>query len=207
VDYGGTVGWRIVGDYFESCNCEAICPCRTVGSVPGGRSTHGICFGVLSWLVREGQVDGVPLNGLAAAFAIRYSDDEPGSPWTFVVYVDKRGSDEQRAALADILTGERGGDLILKLPWVRKASELVAIRPAAIDLRFEDGGHRLRVGSAIELSASRPFATDERVSCVIPGHHIAGTEYYADRLSVSDEPFSWELAGNCAFVSTFVYSG
>lgn len=45
------------------------------------------------------------------------------------------------------------------------------------------------------------------MSCVIPGHHLAGTEYYADRLVVEDEPFQWELAGNCAFVSTFSYSG
>jgi hypothetical protein len=201
------VGWRIAGDYFESCNCEAICPCRTVGGVTGGRSTHGICFGVLSWLVREGEADGLPLDGLAAALSIRYSDDEPGSPWTFVVYVDERGSEDQRTALAEILTGQRGGEQILTLPWVRKPSEQVDVRPAAIDFRCEDGDYRLRVGSAIELSASRRFATDERVSCVIPGHHIAGREYYADRLSVRDDPFSWDLEGNCAFVSTFAYAG
>jgi hypothetical protein len=45
------------------------------------------------------------------------------------------------------------------------------------------------------------------VSCVIPGHHIAGAEYYADRLAVDDDPFEWELTGNCAYVSTFGYSG
>ena len=203
----GAVAWRIEGDYFESCNCEAICPCRTVGSVSGGRSTHGICFGVLSWLIRAGEADGVPLDGLAVAFTIRYSDDEPGSPWTFVVYVDERGDEKQRAALAEIMTGRRGGDLILKLPWVRKPSELVDVRPAAIDLRIDDGDHRLRVGSAIEVAASRPFETDERVSCVIPGHHIAGAEYYADRLTVTDDPFSWDLEGNCAFVARFAYAG
>src|SRR5580765_4961321 len=109
------VGWRIAGDYFESCNCEAICPCRTVGAVPGGRSTYGICFGVLSWLVREGHADGVDLAGLAAAFTIRYSDDEPGSPWSFVVHVDERGTEEQRRALADILTGKLGGEDVLRL--------------------------------------------------------------------------------------------
>ena len=27
------------------------------------------------------------------------------------------------------------------------------------------------------------------------------------RLAVNDEPFEWELEGNCAFVSTFSYSG
>src|SRR5689334_24643889 len=43
----------IRGSYFESCNCDAICPCRRINGVPGGRSTHGICLGVLSWLDRK----------------------------------------------------------------------------------------------------------------------------------------------------------
>jgi hypothetical protein len=201
------VAWRIEGDYFESCNCDAICPCRTVAGVPGGRSTHGICFGVLSWLVREGEADGVSLDGLAAALALTYDDDEPGSPWTFVIYVDERGTELQRETLVEILTGRRGGDLILSLPWVRKPSELVAVRPATIDIRNGPDGHELRVGSVVEISASRPFETDDRVSCVIPGHHIAGAEYYADRLAIDDDPFEWELTGNCAYVSTFAYSG
>ena len=200
------MSWHIEGDYFESCNCEAICPCRMVGGVPGGRSTYGICMGVLSWLVREGHADGVDLGGLAAAFVIRYDDDEPGSPWSFVVHVDERGSEEQRAALAAILTGKLGGDDVLRLPWVRKPSEELAVRTSPIELRFGPNGYSLRVGSAIDLAATRSFETDQRVSCVIPGHHVAGTEYYADRLAVHDEPFDWELAGNCAFVSTFSYS-
>jgi hypothetical protein len=201
------MAWHIEGDYFESCNCEAICPCRTVGGVPGGRSTYGICMGVLSWLVHEGHADGVDLGGLAAALVIRYEDDEPGSPWSFVVHVDERGTEEQREALASILTGKLGGEDVLRLPWVRKPSEELAARASPIELRVDGDRKELRVGSAVELTATKPFPTEERVSCVIPGHHIAGTEYYAERLAVHDEPFEWELEGNCAFVSTFSYSG
>ena len=202
-----SVSWHIEGDYFESCNCEAICPCRMVGEVPGGRSTYGICYGVLSWLVKRGEADGVDLGGLAVALTLRYDDDEPGSPWTFVLYVDERGTEEQRQALAAILTGRLGGDQVLRLPWVRKPSELVEIRPSAIELRVGKDGNELRIGSAVGLTASKPVETDERVACGIPGYHLAGTEYYADALTVADEPFQWELAGNCAFVSTFAYSG
>ena len=200
------MSWHIEGDYFESCNCEAICPCRMVGGVPGGRSTYGICMGVLSWLVREGHADGVDLAGLAAAFVIRYDDDEPGSPWSFVVHVDERGSEEQRQALAAILTGKLGGDDVLRLPWVRKPSEELAGRTRAIERRCGPDGLPACSGSAIDLAATRPVETDQRVSCLIPGHHVAGTEHYAERLAVHDEPFDWELAGNCAFVSTFSYS-
>ena len=132
---------------------------------------------------------------------------EPGSPWSFVVHVDERGSEEQREALAAILTGRLGGDDVIRLPWVRKPSNELAVRVSPIEIRHGADGHELRIGSAIELSATQAFETDERVACGIPGYHIAGVEYYADRLSVRDEPFEWELVGNCAFVSTFSYSG
>jgi hypothetical protein len=78
--------WRIRGSYFESCNCDAICRCRRIDGTPGGGSTHGICTGVLSWLVEEGAADAVDLAGLPVALADRYSDDEPGSPWTWILY-------------------------------------------------------------------------------------------------------------------------
>src|SRR5439155_27369873 len=90
--------WAISGSYFESCNCDPICPCRRVDGVAVGRSTHGVCLGVLSWAIEDGAVDSVDLGGVAGAMAIGFDDEETGSPWTSVLYVDAFGSDEQRAA-------------------------------------------------------------------------------------------------------------
>jgi hypothetical protein len=59
------MSWRIRGTYFESCNCEAICPCRRIDGVPGGRSTHGLRTGVLSWLIEEGAAGGTNLSGVS----------------------------------------------------------------------------------------------------------------------------------------------
>ena len=160
----GLTPWRIRGAYFESCNCEAICPCRMVGGVKGGRSTHGICFGVLSWLVSDGHAGEIDLTGLAAAFVIRYDDDERGSPWSFVVHVDERGSAEQQTALAAILTGELGGE-VLRLPWVSKPSNLLDVRASPIEIIDSADGHELRVGRAVRLRASTPYQTDEIVAC------------------------------------------
>src|SRR5262249_8296749 len=94
----GAMAWRARGDYFESGNCEAICPCRRIDGVAGGRSTYGECLGVLTWLIAEGAADGVRLDGLKVALATRYHDDEPGSPWSFVLYLDLRADAEQREA-------------------------------------------------------------------------------------------------------------
>ena len=145
------MSWRIRGTYFESCNCEAICPCRRIDGGPGGRSTHGVCLGVLSWLIEEGAADGIDLSGLPVAMATRYSDDEPGSPWTWVLYVDARASREQRTALKDIFTGRLGGDADRHFPWAWKASELVAVRPGRACRRLRLTRRRLRLSGRLLL--------------------------------------------------------
>src|SRR5256885_16211397 len=128
------LAWRISGTYLESCNCEAICPCRTIGGRRGGRSTYGICMGTLSWAIVEGRAGDVDLGGLGAALAVRYDDDEPGSPWSFFVYVDERGDARQREALEAILCGRLGGTPEGQFPWVWKPSRLPGVRPVPIEI-------------------------------------------------------------------------
>jgi len=196
--------WRVAGAYLESCNCDAICPCRMVDGVVGGRSTYGICFGLLGWRIDEGDADGVDLSELGVALACRYDDDEPGSPWTVVLYVDERGDDAQRGALKEIFLGERGGPHIIKLPWIRKPSEVVGVRAARIELA--EDGRSLRVGEVGSIRVSRPADEGHNVACGIPGYERRGTEYYADEAHVADDPFSWALEGNCAFATDFAYA-
>ena len=201
------MSWQIRGTYFESCNCDAICPCRRIDGVAGGRSTHGVCTGVLSWVIEEGEADGVDLSGLPVALAGGYSDDEDGSPWTFVLYLDERASDEQRAALESIFTGASGGDALAHFPWAWKASNLVAVRPAAIEVDHTQRRQWLRVRDHVEVRIRDRFAEQHTVSCVIPGHDQPGEELVADALSVTDGPFDYSLGGVCGYGSVFAYAG
>jgi hypothetical protein len=205
-DSSRSAGWRIAGAYFESCNCDAICPCRMIGGVAGGRSTYGICFGALAWRIDDGHAADVDLSGLCVAMTVRYDDDEPGSPWSILLHVDERGDDRQRQALERIMLGELGGDVAV-LPWVRKPRDLVDVRTSAISLEDSPDGHVLRVGTSVSLTASRPVSTDLPVACGIPGYRQPGTELYADGFTVDDGPFRWELTDNCAFASAFEYVG
>src|SRR3954447_434013 len=126
--------WTLRGSYLESCNCEAICPCRRIGGRSGGRSTYGVCLGALSWAVEDGHLGDVDLSGLGAVMVSRYADDEPGSPWTFFLYVDERGDEDQRDALARILSGQEGGTPQRQFPWVFKDSTMLGWRPAPIEI-------------------------------------------------------------------------
>jgi hypothetical protein len=202
----GAVTYSVSGSYFESCNCDPICPCRMIDGVPGGRSTHGVCLGAVSWLIEDGCVGDVDVSGLAVALVSRYDDDERGSPWTIVLHVDARGDERQRAALADVFLGRLGGPQVGVLPWVLKARHLVGVRADEIDLEPDGEGYRLRIGVAVAARASRPFEAAEEVRCGIPGYGQPGRELVADELVVRDGPFSWELSGNCAFASEFAYA-
>lgn len=191
------MSFRIAGNYLEACNCDAICPCRRIDGVAGGRSTHGVCFGVLSWRIDHGDVDGIDLSGTGAVMTYSYSDDEPQSPWTLVLHVD--GPDE----LGQILLGRLGGDHVRSLPWVRKPTTSVEVRQASIE--FGPGG--ARIGESVHLRATTPVETDQTVSCIVPGHDRPGTELINDEVIVDDAPFDFELRGTCAFTREFDYSG
>jgi hypothetical protein len=199
--------WHIRGSYFESCNCDPICPCRRIDGVPGGRSTHGICTGVLTWRIEEGAVGGTDLAGIAVALALRYDDDEPGSPWSWILYLDERANEEQQAALEAIYTGRLGGDAETHFPWAWKASELLAVRPVAIELDHTPHRQWLRIRDRVTVRIRDRYRGLEAVSCVIPGHDRGGEELVAEELRVDDAALSFDYSGTCGYAATFDYSG
>jgi hypothetical protein len=201
------VSWRITGSYFESCNCEAICPCRRIDGVAGGRSTYGECLGVLSWVIEDGRADDVSLGGLKVAIADRYHDDEPGSPWRFVMYVDASADASQRDALEGIFTGRLGGDALKHFPWAWKEAERVAVRPVEIEVSHEPRRQWLRIRDHVTVRIRDAWSGPETVTCVIPGHEEPGEELIVDELRVDDGPLRFEFHGKCGYAARFDYQG
>jgi hypothetical protein len=201
------MSWRIRGSYFESCNCDPICPCRKIDGVPGGRSTHGECLGLLSWLIEEGNADRVHLDGLPVAMATRYSDDEEGSPWSWILYIDASATAEQSEAIEAIYSGRLGGDAEKHFPWAWKASELLAVRAVEIEVEHTRRRQLLRVRDRVSVRIRDRYEGPETVTCVIPGHEREGEELVADELVVEDGPLGFSYRGVCGYGSTFDYSG
>jgi hypothetical protein len=203
----GANGWHVRGSYLESCNCDAICPCRRIGGAQGGRSTHGVCLGALSWLIEEGSLGALRLDGLAVVLATRYHDDEPGSPWSIFLYVDERGDDQQRAALEGIFLGRLGGDIERHAPWIWKDSRVLGTRAATIEIDHTPRKQWFRVKDHVEVRVSAPVPEQPVVTCVIPGHEREGEELTVELLRVGEQPpLAFEYRGVCAYASTFDYS-
>lgn len=198
--------WTLSGTYLEACNCEVICPCRRIGGRGGGRSTYGICLGALSWSILEGGTEDVDLGGRRVVLVCRYDDDEPRSPWDFLLYLDDAADDRQRAALEAIFLGKAGGTPLRQFPWAFKPSRLVDVRVAAIEIDHTPRRGWFRAGEDVTVRVAGPVVDQEPVTCVIPGHHQAGVEVYVDELSSSAAPLDYGFSGRCGYESTFAYS-
>lgn len=164
-------------------------------------------MGVLSWLIEDGAVDATDLSGLPVALACNYSDDEPGSPWKWILYLDAGATGEQQAGLEGIFTGRLGGDAEAHFPWAWKPSELVAVRPVAIEVDHSRHRQRLRIRDRVSVRIRDRYEGSETVTCVIPGHERTGDELVADELVVEDGPLRFSYRGVCGYGSTFDYAG
>jgi hypothetical protein len=162
---------------------------------------------VLTWLIAEGAAGDVRLDGLKLALATRYHDDEPGSPWSFVVYVDARADEQQRDALEAIYTGRLGGDALKHFPWAWKESRLLAVRHVEIEVSHEPRRQWLRIRDRVSVHIRGTQGGAETVTCVIPGHDRSGEELVADELRVDDDALGFEVHGNCGYAAPFDYAG
>ena len=198
------IPWQLTGSYYEVCNCDAICPCRRQGEKKGGRSTYGHCDFALSWYIENGNAGGINLSGLSVVLAGKYNDDEPGSPWRVVLYVDENGSDRQQQKLADIFLGRAGGDTFKN--FARLIGEVYAVRPAQVNLDHTTNKESMSVGDYVSVRTAKPFQTELSVTCGIPGHHQQGQEIIADTFRVEDADLQWEVVGRCGYASEFSYS-
>jgi len=197
--------WRVRGSYFEGCNCEAICPCRSVRGAPGGPSTHGECFGALSWHISEGHAGGIDLTDMLVVMTLRYFDRvQPSTKWEVVLYVDERADDVQFEALSAIFLGRAAGTVAAQ--YGPAIGEVHAVRRARIAVEHVAARKRIDVAGYITVEAEEMASQFGEVACGIPGLDRPGTELYNDVARSDDPQLRWEVRGRGAsFATDFDY--
>jgi hypothetical protein len=155
-------GWRIRGQYMETCNCELLCPC--ISTNMAARPTAGDCKAALALRIDEGEKDGVPLGGLAFVVLMRAPGPMADGNITVGLVIDERASPAQAEAIGAIASGAAGGPMAALAPLVGTIAGIER-RP----IRFEQDGLRFAV-SAGELVDQ---ACAGLPSAVQPGEAIA----------------------------------
>jgi hypothetical protein len=158
--------WRLAGEYFETCNCDYLCPCPESASqaVP----TKGECIAAMAFRVKEGNLGPVSLGGLNFVVVLRTPGPMAKGGWTVGMIADERADAAQRQALDAILAGKLGGPPA-RFTLVAADHKGVTYRP----IRFE--------GSGMSFSVSVPDALDQAVNGV-PGGKRPNEPIYLDNL-------------------------
>lgn len=144
-----TPAWTAQGQYYETCNCDIICPCVPTGMA--GKPTKGSCTFAMAFQIERGVYGTVPLDGLGFV-AIGFTPEAMSKGnWSVGLIVDERANAEQRDAITAIASGAAGGPMAVLSGLIGK---FLGVETAA--LRFERSGVNWAVKAAnyVDMAAS-----------------------------------------------------
>jgi hypothetical protein len=145
----GMAGWRIEGEYMESCNCSFLCPC--IVSNLAEAPTEGDCKAAVAMKIAKGEKDGVSLDGLAFIVLMHAPGPMGAGGIKVGLIVDAAADDAQAQAIGDIASGAAGGPMAGLAPLV--AGMLgVEKRPISFDVNGLE--RTVRAGDLIDQSIS-----------------------------------------------------
>jgi hypothetical protein len=175
--------WRIKGTLSEACTCAVPCTCN----FGEGPSPHHYCYAVYAYEIKEGNFNGIQLDGLRFG-AI---DAEKGNS----VYLDERATREQRPALEAVarkvlrISGDKmGHSTLLGIRYVEVKQQYDG-KQAMVDL----GGYgSFKTHYIMGLDKSQPVVVVNNTTWMIHEAIKGKTEYlriedkYGDTLSSKD---------------------
>ena len=196
------MAWSLKGNVLIACNCDWGCPCN-FNAMP----TPGYCEGGWIWIIDQGRVEDVALDGLGLAVFVKWPGAIHHGGGRAVCYVDERATDAQRTALTSLLRGEVGG------PWALfiKTYELADPLPARFDVQLARHQSRARIGEAValELETIRNPVTQAEVhpEVVLPeGIIVKRGNMASSKVFRVGEGLDYEYSGRYGAFGAFDYA-
>ena len=184
--------WNISGTYFETCNCEAVCPCIFL-SPP----TDGECTVMIAWHIDSGSFGNVNLDGLNVALAVHSPGHMMEVKWKVALYLGESANQDQQNALGQIFSGQAGGHFGKIATHI---GEVVGVKTVPIEYKA-DGKHRsIRIPNiveadieAVEGQGGNLITVANHPLAIAPGE--AATVARSKSLSYHDHGMDWEISG------------
>ena len=140
--------WRIAGDYFETCNCDYLCPC--IYTNMQAHPTHDTCIAALALRVNDGIFADIDLNGVTFIIAISVEGPMETGNWTVGLIIDEKASDAQVDAVSKICSGDVGGPMELAAALV---GNFAGIERANIEINKQAMSFSVAAGALFENAA------------------------------------------------------
>jgi hypothetical protein len=150
-DEGETMSWKLVGDFYENCSCDAICPC-TWSNLAHKATRDDYCRFALAFDVDNGEIDGVDVSGRSFVMIADTPPNMADGNWRVGVIVDDGANEEQVGKFGQVLSGELGGPPAALGPLL---GEFLGIEQAPITIEHDGKNHRIKVGELVDYSGER----------------------------------------------------
>lgn len=194
--------WKLAGTYFETCNCEAACPC-VFTSPP----TQGDCTALVAWHITKGKFGEIALDGLNVALAVHAPGTMVQTKWKAAAYFDDNASQAQNEALHLIFSGKAGGHPAVLASFI---GEIVGVKNVPMRYRADGKNSSLSIPGiaeaeivALEGQGGQPIRIVNHPLCIAPGEPATVARSKSFRLT--DSGFDWAVSGRTGFMSDFAY--
>jgi len=200
------MAWRLEGTYFESCSCDAVCPCTW--SALTARATLDRCRALLAYHVDAGEIDGVDVSGLSFALFLDTPPVMSDGNWRVGVYLDDNASDPQAERLGSVLSGQLGGPPAMLGGLI---GEMLGVERAPIVYRQDGRGHHVRIGDAVDVGVEDFVALQGqepvRLTNVLHPSSTTLTVAPATAARLSTFGIDWGREGQSGFSAPFAWAG
>lgn len=200
------MAWQLEGTYFESCSCDAVCPCTW--SALSAKATHDRCRALLAYHIESGRIGDVDVGGLSFALFLDTPPVMSEGNWRVGVFLDDTASDDQAGPLGAVLSGQAGGPPAMLGPLI---SEMLGVEKARITYSEDGRGHHLRIGDGVDLGVEDFVAVEGhgpvQLTNVFHPSNTTLTVAPAHAVRLSTFGIDWGREGQSGFSAPFSWSG
>ncbi len=200
------MAYTLEGRILEVCDCNVLCPCW-IGEDPD----NGNCDSIIAYHIDQGTIEGVDVSGLTMAMLAHIPGNVLDGNFRAVAYLDDKASQQQIDTLLAAFGGRLGGPLE---DMAKLVGETVAVVPATITFRIEEGRGSLKIGDEAEV-IMEPYrgptgeitTLNESIFSTIPGSPAYVAKALRYRVQNAALGLDIDLEGHNAIQGSFRFEG
>lgn len=155
-----TPAWRVNGQYYETCNCDFVCPC--ISGQMAVKPTKGSCTFAMAFQIDHGRYGAVSLDDLGFIVLGLTPEAMGMGNWSVGLIADERAGVEQRDAITAIASGAAGGPMAALSGLIGK---FLGVQSAPIRFNRSGATWSVSASSLVDMAAAgamgiNPAATE-----------------------------------------------